>query len=368
MKKYLKSSGLDSASNDKLISDFVIGTEKEFASEGGIKQKRNLIINKSLFARGFKKIVNMGSGARARARSSIPKHDHQQQELIENISHSPPKFAFTNTVQNMNSIDAFREFTSTSGSTTTTNNNNNNNSNNSNSNNNNNNNNSNNNTASNDGDIEQALERRRQQSSRSSSIRDDEIEDDVLGVNEEGQRMNTNHDNNNDPEAEMNRVKRSTKCTACEHCEAYCALDDCEWCRWKTQTQTRNSRSSEGGVAQNRRKPAHMFTCCDVERLRTKARERNEEESSEDDKVWLVANGNVYEASAFVKFHPAGREVMMKGAIRDNSEDFEMHSKRAREVWRELKVGELVICPEKGFGNFKAKPGIFVDGGGCSIQ
>ena len=37
----------------------------------------------------------------------------------------------------------------------------------------------------------------------------------------------------------------------------------------------------------------------------------------------------------------------MKGAERDNSEDFDMHSKRAREVWRELRVGELVRCPER---------------------
>ena len=58
----------------------------------------------------------------------------------------------------------------------------------------------------------------------------------------------------------------------------------------------------------------------------------------------------MYEASAFVRFHPAGREVMMKGAGRDNSEDFDMHSKRAREVWRELRVGELMAGSREAKG------------------
>jgi hypothetical protein len=43
-----------------------------------------------------------------------------------------------------------------------------------------------------------------------------------------------------------------------------------------------------------------------------------------------------------------------------------MHSKRAREVWRELRVGELIQCPERGFGGYQPKPGFSVEQ--CTIM
>jgi len=170
--------------------------------------------------------------------------------------------------------------------------------------------------------------------------------------------------------------RRSERCYGCISCEYYCSLKECEFCASMLVLVSSSSSMRDtlrGGGTKRRAKTtgkinhhhhrSSRFTCCDIDRLRKRARER---EGEEDEKVWLVAHGNVYEASAFVRFHPAGREVMMKGAGRDNSEDFDMHSKRAREVWRELRVGELIQCPERGFGGYQPKPGFSVEQ--CTIM
>ena len=179
---------------------------------------------------------------------------------------------------------------------------------------------------------------------------------------------------------EMKKIKetkrRSERCYGCVSCAYYCSLKECEFCASMLVLVSSSSSMRDtlrGGGTKRRAKTtgkinhhhhrSSRFTCCDIDRLRKRARER---EGEEDEKVWLVAHGNVYEASAFVRFHPAGREVMMKGAGRDNSEDFDMHSKRAREVWRELRVGELIQCPERGFGGYQPKPGFSVEQ--CTIM
>ena len=179
---------------------------------------------------------------------------------------------------------------------------------------------------------------------------------------------------------EMNKIKetkrRSERCYGCVSCAYYCSLKECEFCASMlvlvSSSMMRDTLKGGGtkrraakttGTINHHHHRSSRFTCCDIDRLRKRARER---EGEEDEKVWLVAHGNVYEASAFVRFHPAGREVMMRGAGRDNSEDFDMHSKRAREVWRELRVGELIQCPERGFGGYQPKPGFSVEQ--CTIM
>ena len=170
--------------------------------------------------------------------------------------------------------------------------------------------------------------------------------------------------------------RRSERCYGCVSCAYYCSLKECEFCASMlvlvSSSMMRDTLKGGGtkrreakttGTINHHHHRSSRFTCCDIDRLRKRARER---EGEEDEKVWLVAHGNVYEASAFVRFHPAGREVMMKGAGRDNSEDFDMHSKRAREVWRELRVGELIQCPERGFGGYQPKPGFSVEQ--CTIM
>ena len=195
-----------------------------------------------------------------------------------------------------------------------------------------------------------------------------------------GQSLPEEEEEEEEEKVEMKKIKetkrRSERCYGCVSCAYYCSLKECEFCASMlvlvSSSMMRDTLKGGGtkrraakttGTINHHHHRTSRFTCCDIDRLRKRARER---EGEEDEKVWLVAHGNVYEASAFVRFHPAGREVMMKGAGRDNSEDFDMHSKRAREVWRELRVGELIQCPERGFGGYQPKPGFSVEQ--CTIM
>ena len=328
----------------------------------------------------------MGSSSRHRARQHVPKHDVQ--ETIENLSHSkPPISTTTETTTNsksiagdsktgetdgtstsrtmqkqtvMNAIDAFHQ-------------------------------NIRNNTTLQTTDVET--------SSRSSSSSEETIRsvgkemmaDDIEAAcaplkrtterNGERRALAPDARNGQSPpeeeeeeEEEVEEIKniketkrRSERCYGCVSCAYYCSLKECEFCASMlvlvSSSMMRDTLKGGGtkrreakttGTINHHHHRSSRFTCCDIDRLRKRARER---EGEEDEKVWLVAHGNVYEASAFVRFHPAGR---------DNSEDFDMHSKRAREVWRELRVGELIQCPERGFGGYQPKPGFSVEQ--CTIM
>ena len=85
----------------------------------------------------------------------------------------------------------------------------------------------------------------------------------------------------------------------------------------------------------------HRFTCCQVARRRRGG------------DLWLVAGGEVFDATLFMNDHPVGPLPMLRGKWRDNTEDMEMHSAAARRAWRKLRVGTLRRCPKRGFGEFK---------------
>jgi len=310
----------------------------------------------------------MGSSSRHRARRFVPKHDVQ--EVIENLSHknSPPMTSTSSSslgninnnknnnekTTTVNAIDAFQKQrqreqeqeeklraaalaeemprSSTDASSTSS-------------------------SEAFGKDIEAACASRIELEERK-----------ALAPLEAGKGITSEEDANLQKIKETKR--RSERCYGCSSCEYYCSLKECEFCASmlvfassrRDRGRTKRRATTEKTNGKHHRSSQH-YTCCDIDRLRKHARER---EGEEDEKVWLVAHGNVYEASAFVQFHPAGRAVMMKGAGRDNSEDFDMHSKRAREVWRELRVGELVQCPEKGFGGYQPKPGFSVEQ--CTIM
>ena len=68
----------------------------------------------------------------------------------------------------------------------------------------------------------------------------------------------------------------------------------------------------------------------------------------------LVAKGVVYDATDFVSMHPSGEAPILRGMMRDNTEDYEMHSARARKhVWEKYRVGVLARCERVGFGAFE---------------
>ena len=58
---------------------------------------------------------------------------------------------------------------------------------------------------------------------------------------------------------------------------------------------------------------------------------------------WLVADGVVYDATAFLDKHPAGSKSIMRraGGAPDASKDFHFHSKSAKKLWKEFAIGRV---------------------------
>jgi cytochrome b involved in lipid metabolism len=99
----------------------------------------------------------------------------------------------------------------------------------------------------------------------------------------------------------------------------------CAACREKSATSVR--KRSE-------------WTACDVVRAR------------ESGNAVLVAHGSVYDATEFIERHPSGPAPILRALARDNTEDFDMHSARARGLWEKHRIGRIVRCENHGFGEF----------------
>jgi cytochrome b involved in lipid metabolism len=56
---------------------------------------------------------------------------------------------------------------------------------------------------------------------------------------------------------------------------------------------------------------------------------------------WLVANGRVYDATKFLTAHPAGDEAILRrgGGVQDCADDLSFHSKKARKLWENYRIG-----------------------------
>eukprot|EP00927_Polykrikos_kofoidii_P080302 TRINITY_DN77175_c0_g1_i1.p1 TRINITY_DN77175_c0_g1~~TRINITY_DN77175_c0_g1_i1.p1 ORF type:complete len:162 (+),score=26.89 TRINITY_DN77175_c0_g1_i1:82-567(+) len=56
---------------------------------------------------------------------------------------------------------------------------------------------------------------------------------------------------------------------------------------------------------------------------------------------WLIAHGNVYDATDFIDVHPGGRSSIIRRAGGDATRDFDFHSKSARSSWKQFQIGRL---------------------------
>merc|ERR1719160_1566063 len=63
----------------------------------------------------------------------------------------------------------------------------------------------------------------------------------------------------------------------------------------------------------------------------------------------IIAHNSVYDATEFLKSHPAGPRAIISKAGQDCTTDFDFHSISARkEIWRPLKVGAVGPCTVHG--------------------
>lgn len=186
-----------------------------------------------------------------------------------------------------------------------------------------------------------------------------------------------------EPNGDMVLVEPSVVCDACPACDDVCGLAACRGCTEKRarllargdmclldahgRRLIRESSSAGGGSGPagcvprigKPRTPSGAaasgagsspatacYTLCEIRRHRTLA------------SCWLVAKGQVYDATRYLSSHPAGAiAIARKAGGVDCSEDLEFHSGRAQRLWKHLRIGTVVACPSEALKPAQLAPG-----------
>lgn len=106
-------------------------------------------------------------------------------------------------------------------------------------------------------------------------------------------------------------------CDACPRCDDRCL-------NHSTCPSCKNKKVTSG----------NRYTVCQVRR-------HNHFESA-----WLVAGSKIYDATSYIRCHPAGEESILRksGGAVDVTRDIEFHSSRTQRMMRSLEVGRLIPC------------------------
>tara|TARA_X000000368_G_C22792812_1_gene606722 strand:+ start:326 stop:589 length:264 start_codon:yes stop_codon:yes gene_type:complete len=62
---------------------------------------------------------------------------------------------------------------------------------------------------------------------------------------------------------------------------------------------------------------------------------------------WLIANNKVYNASEFLKIHPAHTNRILKYGGKDVTKDFNFHTKNQKKQWKKYLIGYVNKQPDK---------------------
>lgn len=65
---------------------------------------------------------------------------------------------------------------------------------------------------------------------------------------------------------------------------------------------------------------------------------------------WLVVRGEVYDVTAFLPLHPAGKQAILRHGGTDATADFDFHSYSAKKKWKPFRIGRV-----KGHCNASSK-------------
>ena len=55
--------------------------------------------------------------------------------------------------------------------------------------------------------------------------------------------------------------------------------------------------------------------------------------------IWVTYSNKVYDITKFIEKHPIGSEPLVRKAGTDCTVDYDFHSKAAKQVWKEYKIG-----------------------------
>lgn len=132
-------------------------------------------------------------------------------------------------------------------------------------------------------------------------------------------------------------------CDACPYCADSCSNENCQACIRKTQILNQGGKRTEkipwspfsfltdGSLPLEGEK--YISTC--------ELRRHNNEQSA-----WLLCGNEVFDATKFIRSHPGGKRSILRksGGKADCTRDMEFHSKQARKLLKENRVGIYVPC------------------------
>lgn len=132
----------------------------------------------------------------------------------------------------------------------------------------------------------------------------------------------------------LDAPKMSTSCDACTFCDDVCPEASCHACR-----EVERDLSARDCLKK-------VFTMCQIRRRCTEA------------SCWLVVDKKVYDATDYVKSgaHPGRNRSILRKAGKDATEDFQMHSKKAKKLWKSMCIGKVIKCPKENCTQTGKKP------------
>mmetsp|Transcript_406 Transcript_406/g.447 ORF Transcript_406/g.447 Transcript_406/m.447 type:complete len:180 (+) Transcript_406:113-652(+) len=127
--------------------------------------------------------------------------------------------------------------------------------------------------------------------------------------------------------------KREPLCNACPFCADTCGNPSCQRCKNRSCSQN----TAENPLLFVGSKSIKYYTMCQLRRHNTLQ------------SAWILVGENIYDVTSYISKHPGGRTSILRraGGKMDCSVDFEFHSKSARKLWRNYKIGKLCPCPGK---------------------
>ena len=66
-------------------------------------------------------------------------------------------------------------------------------------------------------------------------------------------------------------------------------------------------------------------------------------------KIILIRKNIVYDVTDFIKNHPGGENSIIKNQLKDNNENYNYHSSKAKKKWDKYKIGYLKYFNNKNY-------------------
>ena len=131
-------------------------------------------------------------------------------------------------------------------------------------------------------------------------------------------------------------------CDACPYCVDTCSNEHCQACIQKIEILKQDGKRKEKIawspfsflIDGNLQEGEKYISTCELKR-------HNNEQSA-----WLLCGNEVFDATEFIRDHPGGKRSILRkaGGKADCTRDMEFHSKQARKLMKQNRVGILVPC------------------------